>query len=264
MLRKVPQVLSVGSGGSHPCLSQWFVLVMNLTSRKLLSAFCLVLSFAAAASVASADEKAAAETSASDTHVAAEGADSHAAEPHAAQAHEGGDHSADSHGGGHETGVPGFKADLALWSLVVFVLFLLVLRKAAWTPLIQGLDKREAGIRKAISDAEENQRKSQALLAEYQQKLKAAEQTVQEMVAEAKRDAERTGQDLVATAQKEVTAIRNRARDDIQQAKDAALSEVFASVNRQVISATEQVLGRALSSSDQDRFVQEALSGISR
>jgi len=239
---------------------------MNLTSPKLLSAFCLVLSFAVAASVASADEKtaAAAETSASDTHVAADGADSHAAEPHAAQAHEGGEHSADSHGGGHETGVPGFKTDLALWSLVVFVLFLLVLRKAAWAPLIQGLDKREAGIRMAIADAEENQRKSQALLAEYQQKLKAAEQTVQEMVAEAKRDAERTGQDLVATAQKEVTAIRNRARDDIQQAKDAALSEVFASVNRQVISATEQVLGRALSSSDQDRFVQEALSGISR
>ena len=84
------------------------------------------------------------------------------------------------------------------------------------------------------------------------------------MVAEAKRDAERTGQDLVAAAQKEVNAIRNRAKDEIRQAKDAALAEVFSSVNSQVISATEHVLGRALSDADQDRFVQEALAGIGR
>ena len=99
-----------------------------------------------------------------------------------------------------------FTADLALWSLIVFVLFLFILKKFAWLPMIEGLDKREAGIRKAIADAEDGRRKSQALLAEYEQKLKTAEQTVQAMVAEARRDAERTSQDLIASAQREVEA----------------------------------------------------------
>lgn len=157
-----------------------------------------------------------------------------------------------------------FKADLALWSLVVFVLFLFVLKKFAWGPMIEGLDKREAGIRQAISDAEDNRRKAQALLADYEQKLKNAEQTVQQMVAEARRDAERTSQDLIAGAQKEMQAIRDRAKDDIRQAKDTALAEVFTSVNEQVIRATEHVLGRALNDSDQDRLVSEALAGIGR
>ena len=50
-----------------------------------------------------------------------------------------------------ESGVPiGFKLDLALWSLVVFVLFLFVLKKFAWAPMIEGLDKREAGDRKSV------------------------------------------------------------------------------------------------------------------
>ncbi len=166
---------------------------------------------------------------------------------------------------GGDSGVPlGFKGDLALFSVVAFVLFLLVLGKLAWKPMIEGLDKREQGIRQAIEDAEDNRRKSEALLADYQNKLREAEQTVQAMVAEARRDAERTGKDLIATAQKEVDQIRIRAREEIRQAKDAALAEVFSQINSQVILATEHVLGRTLADSDQDRLVTEALAHISR
>jgi F-type H+-transporting ATPase subunit b len=165
----------------------------------------------------------------------------------------------------HETGVPiGFKFDLALWSLIVFLLFLFVLKKAAWGPMIEGLDKREAGIRTSIAEAEESQRKSQALLAEYEDKLRGAEQTVADMVAEAKRDAERTSQDIVAKAQSEVASLRDRAKEDIGRAKDAALAEVFSTVNGQVALATEHVLGRALNDGDQERLIQEALAEISR
>lgn len=166
---------------------------------------------------------------------------------------------------GHESGPPmAFTADLALWSLIVFVSFLFVLKKFAWGPMIEGLDKREEGIRKAIADAEDGRRKSQAMLAEYEQKLKAAEKTVQEMVAEARRDAERTSQDLIASAQKEVNLIRERSRDEIRQATDTALSEVFSQINSQVLRATEHVLGRALGDQDEDRLVAEALAEVSR
>ena len=175
-----------------------------------------------------------------------------------------GEHASDEHGG-HETGVPmNFKGDLALWSFIVFLLFLAVMGKFAWKPMIEGLDKREAGIRNAIAEAEENRRKAEALLADYQNKLKSAENTVAAMVAEARRDAERTSQDLIANAQREVDAIRVRAKDEIRQAQDTALAEVFSQVNAPVILATEHVLGRALTDSDQERLVGEALSQLTR
>lgn len=177
-------------------------------------------------------------------------------------------HADGGHGGGHgghDTSVPlKFKDDLALFSLITFLLFIAVLGKFAWGPMISGLDAREAGIQKAISDAEDNRRKSEAMLAEYEQKLKAAEQTVSSMVAEARRDAERTSQDLIASAQKEVGLIRDRAKDEIRQAKDTALAEVFTQINSQVVLATEHVLGRALQDDDQDRLVSQALAEITR
>lgn len=192
-----------------------------------------------------------------------------------AEVEEGHDHGADASGSHGDTeshgdeghGTPGppmeFQADLALWSLIVFIIFLFVLKTVAWGPMIEGLDKREASIRSAIATAEENQRKSQALLAEYEDKLRGAEQTVAEMVAEAKRDAERTSQDIVSKAEADVNAMRDRAKSEIGQAKDTALSEVFSSVNAQVASATERVLGRALNDGDQERLIQEALAEIS-
>ena len=175
-------------------------------------------------------------------------------------------HADDAHaGGGHETGVPmDPKGDLALRSFVVFLLFLGVLGKFAWKPMIEGLDKREAGIRSAIVEAEENRKKAEAMLADYQKKLKEAEQHVQSMIAEARRDAERTSQDLIAAAQRDVDLLRQRTKDEIRQAKDAALADVFSQLNTQVVLATEHVLGRALQDSDQERLVSEALASIAR
>jgi ATP synthase F0 subunit b len=150
-------------------------------------------------------------------------------------------HADDAHaGGGHETG------------------------KFAWKPMIEGLDKREASIRSAIVEAEENRKKAEAMLADYQKKLKEAEQHVQSMIAEARRDAERTSQDLIAAAQRDVDLLRQRTKDEIRQAKDAALADVFSQLNTQVVLATEHVLGRALQDSDQERLVSEALASIAR
>ena len=205
------------------------------------------------------------ESAAAGSHSASAEAGEHA-EHVDATGHDSAGHAATHAEGEHAPSGPPmeFTKDLALWSLVVFVLFLFILKKFAWLPMIEGLDKREAGIRKAISDAEDGRRKSQALLSEYEQKLKNAEQTVQEMVAEARRDAERTSQDLIANAKREVEAVRERATDDIRQAKDTALAEVFTQINSQVVQATEHVLGRALQDGDQDRLVSQALAEISR
>lgn len=170
----------------------------------------------------------------------------------------------DAHGENHSGEVPmNFTTDLALWSLVTFLLFIFILGKFAWGPMIQGLDDREGRLRALVAETEENQRKSQALVAEYEDKLRAAESTVAEMVAEAKRDAERTSQDIVAKAQADVDSLRVRATEEIAQAKDTALTEVFSTVNGQVAAATERVLGRALSNEDQERLIQDALAEIS-
>lgn len=161
----------------------------------------------------------------------------------------------------HDTSVPlSPKPDLAVWSFITFLVFLTVLRKFAWSPLIGALDQREHKMKQALADAESARHKAEAMLAEHAKKLAKVQDEVKEILAEARRDAEHTKQDIVATANKEAEVTRKRAVEDIEHARDLAMKELFDFVSSNVIGATEHVLGRALSDDDQNRLVQEALN----
>lgn len=181
---------------------------------------------------------------------------------HAKAGHD--DHAADkahADGAGHETGPPlDFKADLALWSLIVFVGFVFVLKKMAWGPLTQALDSRETRILKMVTDAETAERKSRELLAEHQKRLDKAQDEVKEILAEAKRDAERTRNDIVSAAQAEAEASQKRALEAIEQAKKAALLEVMDRTSDRIVGAAQYLLGRELTAGDHERLVSEALA----
>lgn len=160
--------------------------------------------------------------------------------------------------------VLGAEPDLAIWSLVAFLLFVWILKKFAWTPLIEGLDRREVRIRQELTEAEEAHKKAEAMLAEHQQKLDAVQDEVREIIAEARRDAEHTKQDIVAEAHREAEATQQRAVNEINRARDAALDELFRGMAAQVTGATEHVLGRRVTEDDQSRLVEEALAQFSR
>jgi len=166
--------------------------------------------------------------------------------------------------GHHEQGAPLIPGtDLVLISIITFGLFLFVLRKAAWGPLIEGLDNRESKYRKLLADAQQDRDRAVSMLGEYEEKLKAAQAEVDEIIAEARRDAERTKTDIVTAAQQEAEATRNRALDDIGRARDQAVAELFDHMRSNVVAATEQVLTRSLTDDDHQRLVDEALAQVS-
>ncbi|HLJ12772.1 MAG TPA: F0F1 ATP synthase subunit B [Planctomycetaceae bacterium] len=187
---------------------------------------------------------------------------------HAVENHAEGDadHSASGASGTTPPGLTVTKqdADLALWSLVTFVVFILVLKKFAWRPLITGLDKREMSVLDNIAAAEAARVKAEKMLAEHAAKLDKVQDEVREILAEARRDAEYTKGEIVAAAQKEAETNRQRAVQDIERARDQALDDLFDHMARCVNEATEQVIGRALTGADNERLIEEALSGFAQ
>ena len=176
----------------------------------------------------------------------------------------GGDAHGDDHGGHAEKSpVEDHNVQLVVWSLITFVIFLFVLKAAAWKPLIQGLDNREANYVKLLGDAEADRDRALKMLGEYEQKLKAAQAEVDEIIAEARRDAERTKTDIISAANAEAEATRTRALDDIDRARDQALSSIFEHMHGNVLAATEKVLARSLSDDDHQRLIDEALAEVS-
>lgn len=214
-----------------------------------------VLSLLPSASAAPPDDAAAV----GDEH-ATDGHAHDASDVDAAGGHAAGDHADE----GHESGPPlSPQGDLALWSGVTFILFLLVLRVFAWGPLVSGLDRRESRVRQHLADAEAARIKAEQLLADHQGKLEAVQQEVREIIAEARRDAEHTKTEIISAAQTEAEAAKNRALTTIRRATDQALKEIFDQMTQNVTDATEHVLGRALTEGDQERLVDEALAQFS-
>lgn len=157
-----------------------------------------------------------------------------------------------------------WKYDLAIYTLVVFFLLLAILGKFAWGPIAQGLEKREQSIATMIADAEKNQAEAKALLASYESKLAAAQEEIREMYAQARRDAEGLSAKIVAEAQATAARERERSVVEIEQAKNAALSEVAAKSVDIAMSLAGKIVRRQITGEDQRALVQEAIEGVAR
>ena len=190
---------------------------------------------------------------------------------HPATDHSATEHAAD-HGGGHahigakdvSEDPSEFKTDLAIYTLLVFLILAAGLKKFAWGPVTEGLEKREGTIRDNLAAAEAARIKAEKMLADHAAKLEKVQDEVREILAEAKRDAEHTKNEIISAAQSESEATRQRGIHDIERARDQALDELFGQVGQVVYQATEQVLGRSVTSADNDRLIQEALAGFAQ
>lgn len=149
--------------------------------------------------------------------------------------------------------------DLALWTLITFLVFLFVLSQVAWKPLMSALESREIGIMNNVQGANKARIEAEQALSDYQSKLNKAEDEVRQLLADARKAAEAARADMLATTQKEVSSLKDRALEEINQVRVQALEELFSHMATTVTKATEQVIRRSLTPADQERLVSDAV-----
>ena len=175
-----------------------------------------------------------------------------AADPHDAAAH-----AADA---AHES-PPLFSVDpgLMIWTIVTFLVVLVVLRLTAWKPLMSALEQRQQSIEGAIEKAQQVKTEAEALLAKYETMLESAKDESREILEEARRDGAKVQAEIRERAQKEAEEFKNRAHREIELAKDGALGEIWDQAAALSTELASRILGRSLESSDQDRLVRELI-----
>lgn len=150
-------------------------------------------------------------------------------------------------------------ADLALWSLVTFVVLFAVLAKFAWPAISSGLDTREERIRDDIAKAEQDRVRAAALLAEHEERLKSVEAEIRDMRSEARAAAEQMKSDAVTAGKEEAAALVEKARGEIEQDRRRAEDELKRELADKVVAAAEAVIGRKMNDGDEQRLADEAL-----
>jgi F-type H+-transporting ATPase subunit b len=153
-----------------------------------------------------------------------------------------------------------FKADLAVWTFAVFVLLFIILKKFAWGPISESLDRRERHIADNIEAAHRRDEEARQLLAEYERKLAGAADQVRSMLDEARQDAERTKQEIVAEAKAAAQGEHERAMRDIRTATDAAVEELSQRSTDLAVQLAGKIISTKLTPEERSRLVKDSLS----
>jgi F-type H+-transporting ATPase subunit b len=154
--------------------------------------------------------------------------------------------------------VPG----LMIWTLLAFIVALLVLRKYAWPQITRVLDQRQHQIEESIDAAERTRQEADQLLAEYRQRLAEARAQADEIVAKAERAGEVAEREALDAAKEKREDLLQQTRRDIEAETRRAIQEIRREVADLTVQATEKVTRKALSPEDQKRLVEEALSEL--
>src|SRR5580700_2716464 len=149
---------------------------------------------------------------------------------------------------------------LMVWTIVVFLISLFILRKWVFPLIGEALDKRAKTIEGEIDSAAELRQEADKVLDEYRERLKEARAQSEEIVGRARQAAEthehesrERGQEIIAEAAK-------RAERDIDAATKRALDDIRREFVDHETVATEKVVRKTLNDADQRRLVEEALS----
>lgn len=154
--------------------------------------------------------------------------------------------------------------DLGLWSIVIFVGLIFILRKMAWDPMLQGLQKREEHIRSAVEEAKRARAETERVTADFKAKMDEAYAQIPKIMEEARRDAEALKEELRTQAAKEIQTERARLRREIETARDQALQELWSQTAQLATLLSAKVLHKAITPEDHNRLLNLALEELNQ
>lgn len=151
---------------------------------------------------------------------------------------------------------------LIVWTIVTFLVVLLVLKRTVWKPLLSALDERETRIREALEGADKARQDAQSTLEEHQQLLAGAEAETRQIIAEAREAAEKVRQGIVEEARSEAQQTVEQARRIIETEKTAALSELRREVADLAVQAAGAIIDANMDADRNRKLVDDLIGQV--
>lgn len=136
-------------------------------------------------------------------------------------------------------------------TLATFVILLALLKKFAWGPLKEVMDKRERDINKDIDDAEQAKINAQKLEEENRKTLKETQDEVQRILDDAKVQARKQHEEIIHEANVRANGMIETAQSEINSEKERALADINNQVSELSVLIASKVLRKEISEQDQ-------------
>ncbi len=151
---------------------------------------------------------------------------------------------------------------LIIWTIIIFVLLLFLLRKIAWTPLLKALNSREESIKNSLDNADRLNKEALELIEQNKKNLAEANAKSMELINQAKDVASKLGDELKAKANEDAKKIIEQAKAEIEQQKNSAMDDLKDKISDIAIEAAEKIISETLDKDKQKKLVDEFLSKV--
>jgi F-type H+-transporting ATPase subunit b len=153
--------------------------------------------------------------------------------------------------------------DATFWALVGLILFFaLIIYMKVPGKLTAALDNRAETIRTELEQARKLREEAQALLAEYQRKAREAEAEVEEIIDQARREAEAFGAEAKKRVEDYVVSRTKMAEGKITQAEAQAIREVRSLSADVAIGAAQRILSARARGAAAEGLIKQAIDDV--
>jgi F-type H+-transporting ATPase subunit b len=147
---------------------------------------------------------------------------------------------------------------LIIWTLLVFVIVVFLLKKYAWKPIMDSLGEREKNISEALRSSDRMKKEMESLKSENEVLLNKAREERSQMMREAKETRDKIIVEAKEQARQETNKILADAQALIHQQKMASIVELKNQVGNLVIEVCEKVIKRELNNKEeQEKYIHQ-------
>ncbi|HTI65261.1 MAG TPA: F0F1 ATP synthase subunit B [Gemmatimonadaceae bacterium] len=159
-------------------------------------------------------------------------------------------------------GLMTLQLNLMFWTLGIFVILYILLRKFAFGPITAAVEAREKALEDAIEGAKRDRDAAAKLLAEHQARIEAARGEAQKLIADGRALAEKMRGDLLEQTRKEQQDMLSRARHEIEREKERAIAQLRREAVDLALAGASKVIEQNLESEKNRQLVERYLSSI--
>jgi F-type H+-transporting ATPase subunit b len=146
--------------------------------------------------------------------------------------------------------------------IIGFLIFLWLIRKYAWGPVLETLENRRAKIVLDLAHAEKEKADAAALKADLDRQLKGIDAQARAKIQEAVTDGQRIAAEIKSDAQAQARARLERAEADIQGERLKAQKVLQEDIARMAVLGAEKILRKKLDDGEQRRLVAEFIADV--
>ena len=151
---------------------------------------------------------------------------------------------------------------LMIWTVITFIILLLILKKVAWKPILTALDKRESDIRESLAQAEKAKEDAKKILEENQANLAKAEEESKKIIDQSRTYAESLKEQLIKESKEQAKKIVDDASSEIQRKKDAAFEELKGQIAEIAVNAAEKIIRESLDAQKSKQVIDKYLNDV--